>query len=73
VGDKVIYHKTISDIYFGELASSDEKFDVIVLDGLHTFEQTLRDLLNSEAYLKPNGVVIIDDVMPNSYQASLRE
>src|ERR1022692_701090 len=72
-GDKVIYHETISDIYFGELASSDEKFDVIFLDGLHTFEQTLRDLLNAEAYLKPNGVVIIDDVMPNSYQASLRE
>jgi len=72
-GERVIYHETVSDVYFGELAPSDEKFDLIFLDGLHTFEQTLRDLLNSEMYLKANGVIIIDDVMPNSYHASLRD
>jgi hypothetical protein len=71
--DTVLYHEVTSDVYFGDLAPSEEKFDVIFLDGLHTFEQTLRDLLNSEAYLKPNGVIIIDDVIPNSYHASLRE
>jgi hypothetical protein len=73
IGESVAYHEVSSDIYFGEIASSDKKFDVIYLDGLHTFEQTLRDLLNSEAYLKPNGVVIIDDVVPNSYLSSLRD
>src|ERR1022692_2180630 len=41
--DVVVYHEVTSDIYFGELASSDEQFDVIFLDGLHTLEQTLRD------------------------------
>jgi hypothetical protein len=68
-----VYHEVTSDIYFGEIVRKDDRFDVVFLDGLHTFEQTLRDLLNSEAYLKPNGVVIIDDVLPNSYHASLRD
>jgi Methyltransferase domain len=41
-------------------------FDVIFIDGLHTFEQVLRDLLNSLNSIKPGGLVIIDDVYPDS-------
>jgi len=65
------YHETTSDIYFGSIASPLDRFDVIYLDGLHTFEQTLRDLLNALQYRSDLGVVLVDDVLPNSYEASL--
>jgi hypothetical protein len=64
------YRTATSDAYFGEL-SREEMFDVIYLDGLHTFEQTLRDLLSALEHLKPHGVIIIDDVYPISYAASI--
>lgn len=66
-----VYHEVASDTYFARLKQKGEMFDVIYLDGLHTFDQTLRDLLNSIDCLKSNGAIIIDDVMPSSYAASL--
>ena len=65
------FHETTSDDYFGNIATRDTAFDVIYLDGLHTAEQTIRDLINAISFLKPNGVIIIDDVFPSSYVASL--
>ena len=65
------FHPSTSDRYFGELERG-RIFDVIYLDGLHTFEQTLRDLMNSIAHLSERGVIIVDDVRPSSYGASLR-
>lgn len=71
--DNIHFHETTSDDYFGQIATPDTAFDVIYLDGLHTSEQTVRDLINAFAFLKPNGVIIIDDVFPSSYIASLPE
>jgi hypothetical protein len=65
------FHETTSDDFFGRIASPKTAFDVIYLDGLHTSEQTIRDLINAMSFLKPNGVIIIDDVFPCSYLASL--
>jgi SAM-dependent methyltransferase len=65
------YHSMTSDEYFGSVIGADELFDVIFLDGLHTFEQTLRDLLNALDHLAPRGVIVIDDVRPPFYDASL--
>lgn len=70
VTNSVEYHEITSDEYFGKTPLS-EKFDVIYLDGLHTVEQTLRDLLNSIERLNPDGVIIIDDVLPTSWASSL--
>lgn len=64
------YHSVTSDDYFGRV-SGDRRFNVIYLDGLHTLEQTLRDLLNALDHLEPRGVIVIDDVRPPSYHASL--
>ena len=65
------YHEVTSDEYFGSIVGPDEQFDVIYLDGLHVFEQTLRDLLNALHHLQPKGVIVIDDVRPPTYLASL--
>lgn len=67
----VSYHQVPSDEYFGSIIGTDEMFDLIYLDGLHTVEQTLRDLLNALPHLQPKGVIVIDDTHPPTYPASL--
>jgi len=39
-------------------------FDIIFLDGLHTYEQTIKDIDNSLKFLKEKGVIIIHDCLP---------
>jgi hypothetical protein len=65
------YHQVTSDVYFGTIVEPGERFDVIYLDGLHTAEQTLRDLLNALDYLAPEGIIVIDDVKPSNHVAAL--
>jgi hypothetical protein len=38
--------------------------DVAFLDGLHTYQQTLTDVLNTVACLKPGGVIVLHDCNP---------
>ena len=52
-----------SDEYFAGLAP-EKMFNIIFLDGLHTAEQTLRDLINALLNLSPNGAILIDDTVP---------
>jgi len=66
------YHPVTSDRFFGGIVAADERFELIYLDGLHTLEQTLRDFTNALHFLRPGGVIVVDDVYPNSYVASLR-
>jgi hypothetical protein len=70
-GQGSTYHQVTSDEFFGSVVAAEETFDVIFLDGLHTLEQTLRDFLNALEHLAPDGVIVIDDVRPSSYLASL--
>lgn len=65
------YHEVTSDEYFASFCKYDDIFEVIYLDGLHTFEQTLRDLMNAIAHIATDGLIVIDDVLPNNYAASL--
>jgi hypothetical protein len=67
----VEYHPVTSDEYFASRCPALKCFDVVYLDGLHTFEQTLRDMLNAVLRLKSGGIVIIDDVLPASYHSAL--
>lgn len=70
-GPSTQYYEVPSDVYFGSIVDRSQEFDVIYLDGLHTFEQTLRDFTNALAHLADGGVIVIDDVKPSSYHASL--
>jgi hypothetical protein len=67
----VEYHSVISDEYFASYCPIGRSFDVVYIDGLHTFEQTLRDLLNAALRLTPDGVIIVDDVLPVSYHSAI--
>lgn len=69
--DAVQYFPMTSDEFFASRLEPDRIFDVAYLDGLHTFEQTLRDLLNAALRLGPDGVIVIDDVLPTSYHAAM--
>ncbi len=43
------------------------KFDVIFIDGLHTYEQCQKDCLNSMKSLNPGGIIFFHDLLPRSY------
>lgn len=53
---------TTSDDFFTALRPS-KRFDVAFLDGLHTFDQTYRDLVHTFAHLR-DGVILVDDTVP---------
>ena len=50
-----------SDDFF---IKNNEKFDIIFLDGLHTYEQTIKDIDNSIKFLNNNGVILVHDCLP---------
>ena len=57
-----------SDRYFRRLPS-DQRFDVVFVDGLHVFRQAYRDVLHAAATLVRGGAILIDDVVPTSAAA----
>ena len=52
-----------SDDFFKE---NNNKFDIIFIDGLHTYEQVKKDILNSVDCLNDNGIILVHDCMPDS-------
>ena len=45
---------------------ADHSLDLVYLDGLHTFEQTYRDLCNTLMHAHPATVILVDDTVPTS-------
>ncbi len=76
------FYKETSDTFFEKLPQRATKlqeiyhnkafaFDIIFIDGLHTFEQTLRDFENSLAFAHENTIWIIDDTVPCNYFSAM--
>jgi len=63
------YHQCTSDSYFGRKKSTD-RVDVVFIDGLHTYEQSLRDVMNSLVHLEGTGVIVMHDCSPPSRAAA---
>jgi hypothetical protein len=59
-----------SDAYFASLPIG-AKFDVIFIDGLHTFEQVVRDFSNAILHSHDRTVIILDDTRPSDVYSSL--
>ena len=62
------YYKMTSGSFFEKYAKALKKNqpDVVFLDGLHTYEQTLEDAINALKFLKDDGVIIMHDCNPTS-------
>ncbi|ERT08230.1 methyltransferase domain protein [Lyngbya aestuarii BL J] len=65
--DKVVFLEVSSDEFFRSYAKELKSFDLIYLDGLHTFEQTFRDFCASLAWGHSKTIWLIDDTCPGSY------
>ncbi|MGH6848139.1 MAG: class I SAM-dependent methyltransferase [Methylocella sp.] len=42
-------------------------FDVVFIDGLHTYDQVRRDVINSIKFLKPGGWIALHDMLPRTW------
>lgn len=70
--DNSVIIKT-SDEFFNNL-DKDIKYDIIFIDGLHTREQCLKDILNSLNHLSDNGFILVHDCLPTAeYQTSIED
>lgn len=58
-------HRMTSDEFF---ARSKKKFDLIFIDGLHTYEQLHRDVENALKVLAPGGFIAMHDLVPLNWR-----
>lgn len=60
------YFETTSDAFFENEAALLEQHpvDVALIDGLHTYEQVVRDVENTVRHLKDDGVIFLHDCNP---------
>lgn len=55
--------KLKSDEFF---KNNKKKYDCIFIDGLHTYEQVKKDIVNSINCVNENGIILIHDCLPNN-------
>jgi hypothetical protein len=67
------YFECTSDVFFGDKIRECRvsQFDVVFVDGLHTFQQTFKDVQNSLRYLKAGGWILLHDCNPLSEIAAV--
>ena len=73
-GRETHYFETTSDAFFEEEAAFLEQhpIDVALIDGLHTYEQVVRDVEYTVRHLKDDGVIFLHDCNPPFELASRR-
>jgi len=67
------YFECTSDTFFDSYASDVLKknnLDLCFIDGLHTYQQTYKDVINALPYLSNNGVMVVHDCSPLSASAA---
>nr|MDJ0518099.1 glycosyltransferase 61 family protein [Trichodesmium sp. MO_231.B1] len=65
--ENIVFLEITSDEFFRNYAKDLSLFDLIYLDGLHTFEQTFRDFCASISLAHGKTIWLIDDTCPGSY------
>ncbi len=63
-------HRMTSDEFFKDNSLF---FDVIFIDGLHTYEQCSKDVINSIKFLNKDGIIILHDMLPRSKTEETQE
>jgi len=65
-------HEEKSYIVLPKLLEKKEVYDLIFIDGWHTFDYTLLDFFYADLLLKVGGIIIIDDAMHQGVNKFLR-
>ena len=67
--------QTTSDDFFaqGHLDRLNATFNLAFLDGMHLYEFLLRDFINAERYMAPDGHIVLHDCLPWSENMALRD
>lgn len=68
-----IVAQTSDDFFANPKALRGEPIDLGFADGLHWWEQTLRDVANLERHASPDGVILIHDCNPRDEITAARE
>jgi len=72
VNEAEIYQLT-SDEFFERNLLNNRIPDLVFIDGLHHFDQVLRDLRNTERNCRKDTIILIDDVLPSHPGQTTRE
>lgn len=61
-----------SDIFFEKYATKIlfQRIDVAFIDGLHTYQQSLKDVENTLRYLNTEGIIVLHDCNPLNYASA---
>jgi glycosyltransferase involved in cell wall biosynthesis len=62
-----ITHQMTSDEFF---ARNTESFDIVFIDGDHSYEQSLKDLNNALKVIPVGGLVVMHDAMPIDFDST---
>ena len=76
LGDNAVVVSATSDDFFADadlLGLVGGPIDLAFVDGLHLYEQALRDVANVERNSDPDGVILIHDCLPIDAATSARE
>ena len=57
--------RSTSDDFF---SNNFKKFDLIFIDGLHTYKQSRKDFINSNKFLNDGGIICFHDVIPLNWK-----
>lgn len=71
IPEGMLTYKMTSDKMF-ETISSNKKWDLIFIDGLHTQEHCMKDIENSLYHLNENGIIMCHDNLPFTKYVQLR-
>jgi methyltransferase family protein len=72
LSETTTFAEMTSDEFFSDLPAG-RQFDLIYVDGMHTFEQTYRDLCNCILHSHPRTAILVDDTLPADVYSSLRD
>ncbi|MBN2707235.1 MAG: class I SAM-dependent methyltransferase [Deltaproteobacteria bacterium] len=74
--ERVQIHSVTSDVFFANhdpVGLLDGRVDLAFIDGLHLFEQALRDFINIEKISGPDTLIVIHDCLPLDARTSSRK
>lgn len=67
------YHAISSDLFFRRHKRGGEPYDIVFIDGLHHFDQVMRDFVNALSFSHPRTVFVIDDTLPCDVFSAMRD